>query len=323
MLCPGQGAYRPGALTAVQHLPDVATVLATVDDVTPRTAHPVTRLLTDRDAPQPADLLALDPLAFDLATYTGTVACGNALRHHFRSRPQWVMGHSVGDIAAMAVAEAITTETGARLLHARHTLLRALPPPTAPDASGMLALALPVAEVVALLATLGLHHTRIAGDNAPQQTVVSGPLGELRILHTLARAAGTRCAPLPSRTSYHHPLLTTVATVLDTWMETADVRLPAVPLYSSALARPAPTLQHIRKLATQHLNHPVLFQTSLHRLHRQGAVIYIDSGPGALLSSLVGAVLPAAVTIAPLRGRTDPDAITRRLATTTLGPDPL
>ncbi|MBB6440036.1 ACP S-malonyltransferase [Streptomyces candidus] len=321
MLCPGQGAYRPGALTGIQHLPDVATVLATVDDVTPHTAHPVTRLLTDRDAPQPARLLALDPLAFDLATYAGTVACGNALRHHFHSSPQWVMGHSVGDIAAMAVAEAITAETGARLLHARHTLLRTMSPPTA-TAAGMLALALPVAEVVALLANLGLHHTRIAGDNAPQQTAVSGPLRELRVLHTLARAAGTRCTPLPSRTSYHHPLLTNLATVLDTWMETADVRLPTIPLYSSALARPAHTLQHIRELATQHLNRPVLFQASLHRLHRQGADAYIDSGPGALLSSLVRAVLPAAVAIAPIRGHTGPDAITRRLATTTLHPKP-
>ncbi|GHE43684.1 acyltransferase [Streptomyces longispororuber] len=294
-------------------MPQVIHTLVAIDAVRPATKHTVTRTLTDPDAPGPDALLADDPLAFDLATYAGAVACGTFLRHSSQGRPRWVMGHSVGDIAALAVAEAITPATGARILHTRHTLLRNLPPPAAPDSAGMLALALPVAEVTALLAVTGLHHTRPAGDNAPGQTVVSGPSHELKILHALARTAKIRCTRLASRTGYHHPHLSAIAEEFHTYLRTVDLRTPTVPLYSSALAGPVHTPARLRELAGHHLTRPVQFQASLHDLHRQGVNVFIDTGPGALLSPLVRATLPTATVIAPLRGHAAPHLVERRL----------
>ncbi|MFD8903015.1 ACP S-malonyltransferase [Streptomyces ardesiacus] len=313
LMCPGQGAYLPGALRHLGEVSCVARVLRAVDTHStalggPRT--PVGRLLTDPAAPDPDRLVRTDPLGFDLATYAAVVASATLLLDLAASPVHAVLGHSVGDLAALTVAEVITLEQGVRLLHVRDRMLReaALP------AAGLLATDLTDKQVADLLRAENLPQVRIAARNAPGQTVLAGPDEQLAALRSTIRALGRRATPLTSRTAYHHPLLTEVHRVFRRLLRAQRVAPPTLAVYSATTAGPARTPAHLRTVAAAHLTEPLALHRTLHALRRAGFTTYLDSGPRALLSTLARAGLPGCTTAAPARTPAGLDRIRHRLA---------
>ncbi|MFG2323256.1 ACP S-malonyltransferase [Streptomyces sp. NPDC048568] len=313
LMCPGQGAYLPGALRHLRDLPTVAEVLRKVDahsTALGAAGSPVARLLTDPCAPGPDQLLLTDPLAFDLATYTAVTALA-ALLLDLVARPvHAVLGHSMGDLAALTAAGALTLEQGVRLLHQRDRLLRdaALP------AAGLLSTDLTADRAAELLRTQALAGVRIAARNAPTQTVLAGPDDQLATAACAARALGHRATPLTSRTAYHHPLLTDVHRSFRRLLRAQPVAPPALAVYTTVTDRPLDTPAQLRAVAAAHLTEPMAFHRTLHALRRAGFTTYLDSGPRALLSTLARAGLPGCAVAAPFRTPVGVDRLRHRLA---------
>ncbi|CAM5553545.1 [acyl-carrier-protein] S-malonyltransferase OS=Streptomyces tendae OX=1932 GN=GUR47_05710 PE=4 SV=1 [Streptomyces tendae] len=313
LMCPGQGAYLPGALRHLSEVPSVTRVLRTVDArgaALGRTGPPVSRLLTDAAAPDPEHLVRTDPLGFDLATYAAVVACATVLLDLAAPPVHAVLGHSVGDLAALTVAGAITLDQGVRLLHVRDRLLReaALP------AAGLLATDLSAGQAADLLRAEDLPQVRIAARNAPQQTVLAGPQEQLAAVTRTARALGRRATPLTSRTAYHHPLLTEVHHAFRRLLRAQRVAPPTLPVHTATTAGPARTPAQLRTVAAAHLTEPLAFHRTLRAMRRAGFTTYLDSGPRALLSTLARAGLPGCTTAAPARTPVGVDRIRHRLA---------
>ncbi|OMI91675.1 acyltransferase [Streptomyces sp. M1013] len=312
LMCPGQGAYLPGALRHLAEVPSVSRVLRTVDahgTALGGTRTPVGRLLTDAAAPEPDLLVRTDPLAFDLATYAAVVASATVLLDLAAPPVHAVLGHSVGDLAALTVAGAITLEQGVRLLHVRDRLLReaALP------AAGLLATDLTAELAIDLLRAEDLPQVRVAAHNAPGQTVLAGPEDQLAALRTAALALGRRATVLTSRTAYHHPLLTEVHRTFRRLLRAEPVAPPTLPVYTATTAGPASTPAQLRTAAAAHLCEPLAFPRTLRALRLAGFTTYLDSGPRALLSTLARAGLPGCTTAAPSRTPVGVDRIRRRL----------
>ncbi|MEU6105521.1 ACP S-malonyltransferase [Streptomyces flaveolus] len=313
LMCPGQGAYLPGALRHLRDVPSVAGVLRRVDAHSTAlggTGPPVERLLTDAGAPGPGRLLLADPLAFDLATYAAVVASATVLLDLATPPVHAVLGHSMGDLAALTVAGVITPEHGVRLLHLRDRLLRdaALPP------AGLLATDMTADRAAELLRTEGLAQLRIAARNAPAQTVLAGPDDQLAAVRHTARALGHRATPLTSRTAYHHPLLTEVDRAFRRLLRAQPVAPPALAVYTATTDRPVRTPAGLRGAAAAHLTEPMTFHRTLHALSGAGFTTYLDSGPRALLSTLTQAVLPGCATAAPSRTPAGVERLRHRLA---------
>ncbi|MFG3081675.1 ACP S-malonyltransferase [Streptomyces parvulus] len=313
LMCPGQGAYLPGALRHLLDLPTVAEVLRRVD------AHstalgvagpPVARLLTDPGAPGPDQLLRTDPLAFDLATYTAVTALAAVLLDLTDRPVHAVLGHSMGDLAALTAAGVLTLEQGVRLLHLRDRLLRdaALP------AAGLLATDLTPDRAAELLRTRALAPVRVAARNAPNQTVLAGPDDQLAAAACAARALGHRATPLTSRTAYHHPLLTVVHRSFRRLLRAQAVAPPALAVYTTATDRPLDTPAQLRAMAAAHLTEPMDLHRTLQALRRAGVTTFLDSGPRALLSGLAGAGLPGCAVAAPFRTPVGVERLRHRLA---------
>ncbi|MBD0424516.1 acyltransferase domain-containing protein [Streptomyces sp. TRM S81-3] len=319
LMCPGQGAYLPGALRHLYGIPAVRRVLNTVDarprgpgDTTPR----VSRLLTDQGAPGPEELMACHPLAFDLATYAAVVASAGVVIYHLRTPVDAVLGHSVGDLAALTVAGAITVRQGVRLLCARDRMLRCAALP----AGGLLATDMSAARTAELLGSCSVPQVRVAAHNAPAQVVLAGPDRELAAVREAARARGHRATPLTSRTAFHHPLLDEVDRAFHRLLCRHPLRPPALALYTAASDRRAQTPRQLRAAAAAHLTEPMTFSRTLRTLRGAGYTTFIDSGPRALLSTLAKANLPDCRTAAPLRTPADAERMRHRLGS--LCPDP-
>ncbi|MET9826821.1 acyltransferase domain-containing protein [Streptomyces sp. NPDC006349] len=312
LMCPGQGAYLPGALRHLSDVPSVARVLRTVDarsGALGGTGPPVGHLLTDAAAPDPERLVRTDPLAFDLATYAAVVACATLLLDLAAPPVHAVLGHSVGDLAALTVAGAITLEQGVRLLHVRDGLLRDAVLP----AAGLLATDLSPELAADLLRAEELPQVRIAARNAPQQTVLAGPDDQLAAVRRSVRALGRRATPLTSRTAYHHPLLTDVHRAFRRLLRAQHVAPPTLTVHTASAAGPARTPAQLRTAAAAHLTEPLAFQRTLHAMRRAGFTTYLDSGPRALLSTLARTGLPGCTTAAPFRTPVGVDRVRHRL----------
>ncbi|CAM5421562.1 [acyl-carrier-protein] S-malonyltransferase OS=Streptomyces tendae OX=1932 GN=GUR47_05710 PE=4 SV=1 [Streptomyces tendae] len=312
LMCPGQGAYLPGALRHLSEVPSVSRVLRTVDahgTALGGTRTPVGHLLTDAAAPEPDRLVRTDPLAFDLATYAAVVASATVLLDLAAPPVHAVLGHSVGDLAALTVAGVITLEQGVRLLHVRDGLLReaALP------AAGLLATDLTAELAADLLGAEDLPQVRIAARNAPGQTVLAGPDDQLAVLRRATKALGRRATLLASRTAYHHPLLTEVHRAFRRLLRAQPVAPPTLPVYSATTARPARTPAQLPHRGRRPPVRAARLPPDTGALRLAGFTTYVDCGPRALLSTLARAVLPGCTTAAPSRTPVGVDRIRHRL----------
>ncbi|MCE0537505.1 acyltransferase domain-containing protein [Kineosporia rhizophila] len=113
-------------------------------------------------------------------------------------RPDAVLGHSQGEIAAAVVAGILSLEDAARVVALRSQALKALS-----GRGGMLSLAEPVAVVEARIA--GLAGVTVAAVNGPNATVVSGDPALLQELLERVEAEGGRARMLPVDYASHGP----------------------------------------------------------------------------------------------------------------------
>ncbi|WP_416971705.1 acyltransferase domain-containing protein [Streptomyces sp. 4F14] len=296
VLFPGQGAYLPGALADVAHHAEVADVLDAVDAAvtdSPRT------LLTSRSAPAVDDLVRDDPERLHLAIYTAAVAVWRLVRGPLGERGDVLLGHSVGELAALAAAGAIDVGDGARLLAARDAALREAPP----EPGGMYAVRLGAGRLEHLVRGCGLARVHLAADNAPRQSVVSGPDDELTVLESVLEALGVRCFRLRSAYPFHHPALSAATARFRPAVADVEVGAPMLPVYSPTAGTYYTDAEEVRAALVHHLVRPVRFGRAVVALYGEGVDRFVECGPKSTLADLVAENLPAAETAAPLRRR--------------------
>ncbi|MFF5175382.1 SDR family NAD(P)-dependent oxidoreductase [Micromonospora sp. NPDC000089] len=189
---PGQGSGHPGmAASAYRSEPVFQAELDA--------ALEWTRPWTD---PTPLRTVLLDPAA-DPALLARTDLAQPALFALEYALARWWMatgvtpaglvGHSVGEYVAAALAGALAPADAARLVVRRGQLMAQLPP------GGMLAVPLPEEELRPLLAP----SVAVAAVNAPDRCVVGGPTQALAELRDLLAARGVAARPLDTRHAFH------------------------------------------------------------------------------------------------------------------------
>ncbi|WP_280267312.1 acyltransferase domain-containing protein [Nocardia wallacei] len=319
-LFPGQGSYLPGLLSDL--LPDFPDARATLDDIDRTCAesgHPaVSRLLTDPQAPTLDDLVVQRSAELDLALVAGALTVARILREA-TSGPDVVVGHSVGEISALAIAGALTVTDAVRVVAARTAALRG---PTAP-AGGMTAVSVGERRAEHLVGLIDSPSLVLATDNGPDQCVVSGTEADLAAVRRVAEAAEVRSVRLRAAAPFHNPMLRDAATALARTCAEIPMSAPALPVYSPILGRYVRTTEDVRAVVDRHLLQPVRFYDALLRLHHDGVRRYVESGGREILAGLVRTGLPAGVqTVAPLRQRCTSAEFRAQLGATAPEPDP-
>ncbi|MEW2546806.1 acyltransferase domain-containing protein [Streptomyces sp. NPDC047002] len=289
-LLPGQGGYTPGLFAdEYPSNPRIREILDTVDRVAAEFSRPgVTTLLTRTDAPDAAELVRQDPFALQLAVFAaGAGGCHLAERH---GAPDVLVGHSMGEIAALTVAGAFDLPDGARLTAQRAEALAAHCP-----AGGMLALELSAARTAHLVGAVDEHGLALAVTNAPRQTVVSGPAQALAAVRKVASALDVQATPLNAPYPFHGPMLAVAAqrfAAAVTGIRQQPLRLR---VFSPVAAGYVHDDTDLKALLVRQLTAPVDFLGAVRHLHADGAERFVECGRAGL-SGLVRRTVPSVTT---------------------------
>jgi [acyl-carrier-protein] S-malonyltransferase len=210
-----------------------------------------------------------------------------------RVEPDLMAGHSLGEIAALAAAGAVTAEDGLRLVAARGRLMQEAAERAADG--GMMAVRARERTSVERVAEEG--GLTVANDNAPDQLVLSGPDDGLAAAEEQLREAGVRVKRLPVAGAFHSPLMEPAVEPFRAVVLETELREPRVPVLSCVTAQP---FDDVRERLVQALTHPVRWLDVMRALQERGVTRFVDTGPGRVLANLVRKSLEGVEADAPL-----------------------
>ncbi|MEU4448254.1 acyltransferase domain-containing protein [Actinosynnema sp. NPDC050801] len=311
VLFPGQGAYLPGILAdRARHFPKAVETLETIDAVAAEHGfEPVAPLVLEREAAPLDELLTKNSDQLDLAIYAINAA-GFEVLSGLGLRADVLVGHSFGEFAALSAAGAVSVADVARMACTRTEAFRR----SDPAEGGLLALDAPAWRTEHLVGLLDDPGLRLAIDNGPGQTVVSGPLESLRAAEAVATGLGLRATRLRAKYAFHNPVLNLAADIFRE--STADVRPaePRVPVFSPILGRHVRTVADVREVIARNMVAPVRFYDALLSLFRSGTTAFIEVGARQALTGIVRSSLPTSARALPLLpSRGDVESITAAL----------
>lgn len=221
------------------------------------------------------------------AIFCASVACWISFEQAIASgeldaswRPSLFAGHSLGEIAALVAAGAIDADIGLELAVLRGALMA---DSGERDGDGGL-VALLGAQQAQCDRLAKDHGVCLANDNAPGQTVLAGASERLRALAAAAREQGLRAIMLDVAGAFHSPAMAAAVEPFESALQQARIQASAAPVISCASAS---VMTDVRAELARAVIRPVRWRETMLALSREGAVEFLDFGPGKVLAGLV------------------------------------
>ena len=272
---PGQGSVEAGMGR------DIAEAVPQARDVYDRGSEAsgldLAQLCFHGDAHQLLDTAVQQPAL--VATSLAVLAALRARGYE----PDYVVGHSVGEFAALAAAGAMTDEEAIALVRERGI---AMAEAAALHPGSMAAILGLEDEIVETLCRkiLGVWP---ANYNCPGQIVVSGENPAVDECCERAQEAGARRAvKLKVSGAFHSPLVARAADRFRPAIERVKFQEPVAPFMSTVTAR-LESAQRMGPLLVDQLTAPVRFTQAASELVKEGVRTFVEVGPGNVLSGLV------------------------------------
>jgi malonyl CoA-acyl carrier protein transacylase/NAD(P)-dependent dehydrogenase (short-subunit alcohol dehydrogenase family) len=283
-LFPGQGSQRPGmlrdlfvAFPALHRLLRLGarwrTKMFPPQAFTPEERAQQRAAITDTRVAQPA-LGVADLAMAELLNLVGV-------------RPDMMGGHSYGELVALCVAGTLGEATLLQLSEARaECILEA----AGTEPGTMAAVSADAATVERALRNV--TGVVLANHNAPDQVVVAGSTPAVEAALARLADAGIAARPIPVACAFHSPVVAGARELLARRLAGVTLSVPAIPVWSNSTAAPYPRdPEAVRAQIAEHVVRPVRFAEEIESLYAEGARIFVEVGPGRVLTGLVGRIL--------------------------------
>lgn len=201
--------------------------------------------------------------------------------------PDMVAGHSYGELAALCFAGAFDAEVLVPLSHKRAlSILDAIEE----DKGKMIAVSLPETEIITLLD--GEKDVWAVNFNSPKQIVLAGSTEGINSFMRKLSNKNIAYKELNVACAFHSPLLHKSRELYADVLQKVDFKTLNIPVWSNTTAEYYPQkTQEIKNRLSEHLIKPVLFTRQVENMYNEGARIFIEVGPGRVLTGLVQSIL--------------------------------
>jgi [acyl-carrier-protein] S-malonyltransferase len=201
-------------------------------------------------------------------------------------KPDMVAGHSLGEYSALVAAEAISFEDGLRLVRLRGELMQRAGQEQKGTMAAVVGLAPDVVESVCQEASES-GVVQPANFNSPGQIVISGSVDGVRKAMELSREKGAKMVKeLVVSGAFHSPLMESAREGLREALDRTTIKDVRIPVYANVTAEPVTRSSEIRELLFRQLTSPVRWEQTVRNMVRDGAVKFVEVGPGKVLQGL-------------------------------------
>ncbi len=226
------------------------------------------------------------------AQYLQPLLCAVSLGYHRHLREadiraDVVMGHSLGEITALAAAGVVDdrmaiTMAAFRGKHMDEAASRC-------DGTMMAVLFVPLERVEEILDELNEpDHISLANDNAPNQIVLSGSRDTLdRFVQRVKQEERGKCREIVVSGPWHSHFITSAREAFESWIDLKTFNKPHTTLILNATTKPEKHPTTIKHLVTYQLTSPVFWRECMETCKAMEIDTFFEIGPGRVLSGLI------------------------------------
>jgi [acyl-carrier-protein] S-malonyltransferase len=285
---PGQGSQYTGMCQRfVKEFPSANDVFQVAEQMT---SLPIKQLAFRGNADELRETAIAQPclLAANVALYT-------VFRESFPSQePSFVCGHSAGEYAALVASDTLPFPESVSLIQARGRLMSQV------QKGGMVAIIgadLSYVEGLCKEAVVPDGTLVLANINSPNQVVISGDDSSIESIILMALDQDIKCVPLGVSGAFHSPFMKEAAAKFSEALSRVSFREASIPIVSNVTAQPIVDKEEWPALLEKHVSSTVFWNSSIRYIYQQGIKIFIEVGPGKILSKLICEIVPSAIVL--------------------------
>ncbi|HWQ04001.1 MAG TPA: SDR family NAD(P)-dependent oxidoreductase [Longilinea sp.] len=291
-LFPGQGSQYVNMLKDLCEVePLAAETFREADEVmTPILGRPLTSYIYvdgDPDAVAQAENDLKNTEITQPAVLTANVALLRLMKK-FGFEPDLVIGHSLGEYAALVAAGVLTFAEALEVVSARG---REMSKVSMEDNGCMAAVSAPLGEVESILKTID-GYVVLANINSPQQSVIGGATAAVEQALAAFQSAGFQAVKIPVSHAFHTRIVAPASEPLRKVIARMNVQPPLIPVVANVTGDLYPAgKEEILDLLAQQVTSPVQFIHGIETLYAQGARVFAEVGPKRVLNALATDIL--------------------------------
>ncbi|MGB3650031.1 MAG: beta-ketoacyl synthase N-terminal-like domain-containing protein, partial [Rivularia sp. (in: cyanobacteria)] len=204
-------------------------------------------------------------------------------------KPDFVAGHSFGELTALWASEALSDADYCALVKARGQAMAAPEDPNH-DTGAMLAVKEDLGKIEVYLKDY--PKVQIANLNSPRQVVLAGPTPEIHQLQKILHDSGCAAVVLPVAAAFHTPLIAFAQKSFAIATKSVDFKSPKIPVYTNVTAKQYEREpRDLQKTLESQLSNSVLFKQEIENIYADGGYCFVEFGPRKILTNLVKDIL--------------------------------
>lgn len=199
--------------------------------------------------------------------------------------PDFTAGHSLGEYSALVASGVLDFKNAVNLVQQRAELMAGADP----DRKGTMAAVLGLDREAVSQCLAGAKEAGVveaANFNCPGQIVISGAKNGIDKAMELVTNKGGKFIPLQVSGPFHSSYMKPAADAFKSKLESVPWQEPVVPIIANVTARPYLREEIVDNLYSQ-IYSSVLWEDTVNFLHQQGVEVFVEIGPGKVLSGLI------------------------------------
>ncbi|GED13206.1 ACP S-malonyltransferase [Aneurinibacillus migulanus] len=222
------------------------------------------------------------------AILTDSIAILNVLKEKVNITPDYVAGHSLGEYSALVAAGALSFADAVQIVRARGQYMEEAVPAGQGAMSAVMGMDREALAEVCQSATEDGHPVQLANLNCPGQIVISGSAEGVAQAGEAAKAKGAkRVIPLNVSGPFHSMLMEPAAEKLSRKLDEYMIQDAGVAVVTNVSANAVQTKEEIKDSLIKQVASPVLWEDSVSFMLSEGVDLFVEIGPGTVLSGLV------------------------------------